>query len=279
MLVTLLVLTLLAATYWVRQRLSYWKRRGVPAVEPSFPQGNLRGVGKDYHISEVLQNCYKQLKGSGNPYGGFYFFINPSAMLLNLDLIKAVLVKDFEYFHDRNVYHNDHDDPLSRHLVAMEGAKWRSLRAKLTPTFTSGKMKMMFATVTAVADQFTHCLTETVAGNSEVEMKDLLARFTTDVIGTVAFGLECNSLKDPQAKFRVMGRKVFQPSSYRVMKFFLATQFQDLAHFLRVTLTPPDITEFFMGVVKDTVQYREKNQVQRNDFMTLLMNIMKDQEK
>ncbi|XP_050078189.1 cytochrome P450 6A1-like [Anopheles maculipalpis] len=275
--ITLLVLVLLAVVYWIRQRLSYWKLRGVPYVKPSFPQGNLAGVGKKSHMSEILQNCYKQLKSSGKPFGGIHFFINPVALLIDLDLIKTVLVKDFQYFHDRNLYHNDRDDPLSGHLVAMEGTKWRNLRAKLTPTFTSGKMKLMFSTVTAVAEEFDKCMMHEISRSSVVEMKDLLARFTTDVIGSVAFGLECNSLKDPEAKFRVMGRKVFQLSRYRALKIFLAGQFPQIARAFHVKLTAPDVSDFFMGVVKDTIEFRKSNNVQRNDFMTLLMKLMKEQ--
>uniref|UniRef100_A0A182W6V2 Cytochrome P450 n=1 Tax=Anopheles minimus TaxID=112268 RepID=A0A182W6V2_9DIPT len=275
--INLLVLVLLAAVYWIRQRFTYWKQRSVPYIQPSFPQGNLAGVGKKSHMSEILQSCYQQLKSSGKPYGGVYFFINPVALIIDPELIKVVLVKDFPYFHDRNLYHNDRDDPLSRHLVAMEGTKWRNLRAKLTPTFTSGKMKLMFSTVTAVAEQFDKCMTEEIRHSSVVEMKDLLARFTTDVIGSVAFGLECNSLKDPDAKFRVMGRKVFEASRYRALKVFLAAQFPEIARAFHVTLTPPDISDFFMGVVKDTIAFRRSNNVQRNDFMTLLMKVMKEQ--
>nr|AAK32960.1 cytochrome P450 [Anopheles gambiae] len=275
--ISLLVLTLLAAVYWIRQRLAYWEKRGVPYVPPSFPHGNLGGFGKKLHMSAILQNCYKQLKSSGQPFGGIHFFINPVALLIDPDLIKTVLVKDFSYFHDRNLYYNERDDPLSHHLVAMEGTRWKNLRAKLTPTFTSGKMKLMFSTVTAVAEEFDRCMMNEIKTSPVVEMKDLLARFTTDIIGSVAFGLECNSLKDPEAKFRAMGRKVFQLSPYRALKIFLSAQFPKIARTLRVKLTQPDVAEFFMGAVKDTVEFRQINNVQRNDFMMLLMKMLKEQ--
>lgn len=57
------------------------------------------------------------------------------------------------------------------------------LRAKLTPTFTSGRMKFMFQTIVDVADNFQKCLAGMVEGNENFELRDVLSRFTTDVIG------------------------------------------------------------------------------------------------
>jgi len=80
------------------------------------------------------------------------------------------------------------------------------MRQKLTPVFTSGKMKHMSGVVVEVghrlADAMDKAVEEARVEYGDVEIKDLCARFTTDVIGSCAFGLECYSLQDPNAEFR-----------------------------------------------------------------------------
>ncbi|XP_052870415.1 probable cytochrome P450 6a19 [Anopheles cruzii] len=276
----LLVAALLLGVLWVRRRFAYWKDRGVPYVEPTFPHGNLAGMGSTLHMANVIRSVYGQLKGktAGLGFAGMYFFLSPVTVVFDLELVKNVLVKDFHYFHDRSVYHNEKDDPLSEHLFAMEGTKWRSLRSKLTPTFTSGKMKMMFPTIRAVADEFSKCVAGTIKSDPELELKELLARFTTDVIGNCAFGLECNSLKDADAEFRRMGRKVFHVTRFSLLKRFLASQYPNVARRLGVTNNASDVSKFFLNAVRETVQYRITNNVQRNDFMSLLMELMREED-
>ena len=42
------------------------------------------------------------------------------------------------------------------------------------------------------------------------DVKDLAARYTIDVVGSCVFGLEINSLDDPDAEFKHMGEKLFR---------------------------------------------------------------------
>lgn len=272
MLLYLLLTVVTLAYLWIGRRYSYWKQRSVPYVEPRFPFGNLQGLNKR-HFGLLAQDVYSKLKGSGSKFGGMFFFVNPVAVILDLDFAKDVFVKDFQYFHDRGVYSNEKVDPITSHLVAMEGIKWKNLRAKLTPTFTSGKMKMMFPTITAVADEFRKCMVNEVDKGGEIEMKEFLARFTTDVIGSCAFGLECNSLTDPEAEFRKMGKKALTMSPMGFLRRILSVTFRDLAKFLGVRISDPDVATFFMNVVRSTIEYRERNKVQRNDFMDLLIKL------
>lgn len=80
-----------------------------------------------------------------------FFFLTPNIIITDLDVIKDILIKNFDTFHNRGLFHNKKDDPLSCHLLTLEDQAWRNMRMKLTPTFTSGKMRMMFSTVLDVS--------------------------------------------------------------------------------------------------------------------------------
>ncbi len=256
----LLVFVVTSLYAYIKLKFSFWKNQKVAYIEPRLPFGNIAGIGRKIHSSQLMRNFYNELKGKG-PFAGIYFFTKPVALAIDLDFIKNVFIKDFTYFHDRGVYFNERDDPLSAHLFSLEGAKWKNLRSKLTPTFTLTKMKFMFPTIVEVASEFQNCLSNMIDENEELELKDVLARFTTDVIGTCAFGINCNSLKDPNAEFRVKGKKVFEICRHQAIKQMFMASFRDLARLLRMKIIHDDVTEFFMKVVEETVKYREENNV------------------
>lgn len=107
-----------------------------------------------------------------------------------------------------------------------------------------------------------------------VNIKDVVSRFTTDIIGSCAFGIDCNSLKNPNSEFRQFGNKIFEPSLKRRMKTWLFFAFpRNLLVTLGVKSVGRDIERFFMDVVRKTVEYRETNNVQRKDFMQLLLQL------
>jgi cytochrome P450 family 9 len=53
-----------------------------------------------------------------------------------------------------------------------------------------------------------------------VEMKDLFTRYTNDVIATSAFGIGCDSLKNPTNEFYEMGRDITNFRGLRALIFF-----------------------------------------------------------
>ncbi|CAD7079493.1 unnamed protein product [Hermetia illucens] len=252
-----------------KKRYSYWKDRGVPFLKPTFPFGNFTPK-KAIHFKDVTGNIYNQK--NGGPFVGGYFFASPVVVATDLDFVQNVLIKDFSTFHNRGIYNNEVDDPLSAHMFSLDGERWKSLRAKLSPTFTSGKMKFMFSTVAEVAERFNATLANLVKPSAVLEMKDLSARFTTDVIGSCAFGIECNSLGTPDSEFRRYGTKVVSDFPLPVL-IFLATSYPDLARKFHLRIFSKDVSDFFMNTVRETIKYREKSNVRRNDFMDLLIQL------
>ncbi|XP_055696378.1 probable cytochrome P450 6a14 isoform X2 [Lutzomyia longipalpis] len=261
-----------AIYFYVKKQYRFWADNGFIYAKPTFPFGNVWGLGWKKHASLSLQDHYREMKGK-DIIMGMYFMTSPMALILDLDFLKDVLVKDFQYFHDRGVYVNERDDPLSGHLFGLKGQKWKVLRGKLSPTFTSGKMKMMHSTITGVALEFQKALEPHAQKGEEIEFKDFLARFTTDVIGNCAFGIECNSLKDPETEFRKIGRQVFQFTPGVLFKVILAQWCPSLAKALRIKLNSDTVTNFFMNLLRDTIDYREKNNVKRNDFLSLMIQL------
>lgn len=265
-----------------QNKFSYWKNRGVPSETPLPLFGNMRGLGSKYHFRDINQRIYGKFKGKA-PIAGMYLFFKRVAFLTDLDLIKQVLIKDFKSFHDRGVFNNVRDEPLTGHLFALEGEEWRSMRHKLTPVFTSGKMKHMFGVVVEVGHQLEKAMDAAVKAavvdGGDVEIKELCARYTTDVIGTCAFGLECNSLVDPNAEFRNKGKMLFEkPRHNQLLQSFIITN-ANLARKLRLKVFPDDLSSFFMKAVRTTIDYRLKHGIKRNDFLDQLIELRAENEE
>lgn len=104
-LITFLSVLLLVYLYFKRA-FSYWKSKGIPYIRPSIPYGNLGQFGKTIHASQFMQEVYTKFRNVSK-FCGVYFFGRPVAILIDLELVKSVLLKDFHNFNDRGLYHSE----------------------------------------------------------------------------------------------------------------------------------------------------------------------------
>lgn len=90
-------------------------------------------------MGDQITRFYNEFKLRGLVGGGVYFSFIPTFIPVDLELIKNIVQRDFDHFVNHGFYVNEKDDPLSGHLFSLEDERWKYLRTKLTPTFTSGK--------------------------------------------------------------------------------------------------------------------------------------------
>lgn len=260
--------------------LTFWSRNGFAQLQPKPLFGDIEKIFKmKTSMGELFEELYNSHKKY--PALGVYFSYRPSLLINDPLLIQDILVKDFTYFHDRPFHVDEENDPLSAHLLGLTGQKWRDLRVKLTPVFTSAKLKGMFSTIKDCGQVLEDYLVKNVEEGTDVfEFRDLMARYTTNIISSVAFGIENDCINDPDHIFRKMGAKIFEPSRSQAINGILGVFLPGVLEFLKKHVpftqaffkgTHQDVEKFIFSVVKQTIDYREKNNISRNDFMQLMI--------
>ncbi|XP_017785219.1 PREDICTED: cytochrome P450 6k1-like [Nicrophorus vespilloides] len=223
---------------YITQSYDHWRKRGIPYVRPSFPFGNiypLVSLKKCY--GDILAQLHNSSKG---PVVGYWAINNPFLLIRSPELIKNILVKDFNHFSERAVSSNNHDRIFNDMLFSMHFHDWKILRTKLTPLFTTTKLKYVMHIFRESAQEMIDYLEE-VSGDA-VDCKQISSQLTTNIFVGTGFGYKINCFKEVDNLFFISS----------IVKFNVFTE--DFLDFYRF---------HFWKVIKD----REESGVKYNDFI------------
>lgn len=119
----------------------YWKKLGVKEVPPTSFLGNFSPtIFARKPLIVILQEIYDA--GREERYIGYHVIDKPHLMIRDTELIKHVLIKDFNFFQNRNA--SSSDIVGSKNLFVVNNPDWKYIRQKLSPIFTTGRLKKMF---------------------------------------------------------------------------------------------------------------------------------------
>lgn len=272
---TVIVLSLFI--YRIRRSQSYWYDKDVPHLTPKFVWGNMENpFTAKYGLKYDLLEAHNEFKRLGYKHGGIYLATQPVYLIVDPDAIKTILIKDFKYFTDRGSSVNEKIDPLSVNLGNLEGERWKNMRAKLSPTFTSAKMKLMFDALLDCRLPMMNKLDEFCRNQREFDVKATMSCYTTDVIASCIFGLDSNSFENPNSKFKIYGGILIKPGIRTIIIQNLRLTIPNVMKIFRIKLIPIEVEQFFLNLVKNIFEYRTTNNVYRNDFVQMLLE---EQEK
>lgn len=251
----------------------YWKKRDVPFPKPIPFFGNYYEIMTfRTTIGHFLAKLYNEFR---TPYFGIFVLHRPHLVVTSPELIKSILVKDFDHFCDRTILSDEKCDSLmSKVLFIVDNPEWKRIRSKMTSVFTPFRMKAMVELINDISLEMNAYLGEH-ASKPFIEAKEVCSKFSTDVIATYAFGIQAGSFKNEDSEFRVIGRKLVEfewETALRQISYFMAPE---LIKLFRIKFFKPAIENFFRDVFWKTIKLRENTNTHRNDLIDILIQLRK----
>lgn len=264
--------------WFYKQSYSYWRNRGLQYIEPIIPFGNTFNLFmKKTSMGQMFANFYLHFKEKGLKHGGIYFFWKPIYVPVDPEIIKHVLVSDFENFPNHGFYISE-KEPMSGHIMNMENAKWRSLRAKYPAAFTSAKMRKMFVIIERMTKQLNENLEPYAVSGKSIDIKSELSRFTTDVISSCAFGLDTKTMKRENEELLKQGRSFFDDQWNLYTNTLVFTMPRSILKKFNFRLMPKEFETYFQDMFRNMLNYRKEKQMNRGDIGDILIRLTEKHE-
>lgn len=137
----------------------------------------------------------------------------------------------------------------------------------------------MFVLISKCADHLEQYIEKLANTDEPVECRDLTSKYTTNVIGACAFGVEINALMSDNNEFRKMARQLFVRNWYNTLLNIVRDNVPWLYRILGHVLPQKEVTKFFLRTTLENMEYRDKNNIVRHDFIDVLRDLKKHPEK
>lgn len=246
--------------------------RGVPVIGTFL--GSIQTILGKKSLPDFSQEIYQ--KYSDRKFVGMYDIGGkPSMLIRDPDLINKISIKDFDHFVNHFFQLDRNLDPIvGRTLFGMTNQKWRDMRSTLSPLFTGSKMRYMLRLINDCCQDFNAFIRNEISStpntnSREYNISTLIMRLSNDIIGSTAFGIQTNTLREPDNEFYKMGLEV----AYGIvgLKAMIIVAFPKLAALFKIKILTDRHDKFFRSALKSTIEERQKRNIVRNDMLNLLL--------
>lgn len=253
----------------LRKNKNYWKWRGVPFEKPLPLVGNMLDVLlMRRNMPLMMADLY--FKYADHQFFGMWIFTEPHLVVRCPELIKLVLIKDFDSFHNRNVQSNAKVDPLAANMLFfMRNPKWKVNRTVTTPMFSSAKMKYIFPQIQAVAKNMATFID--IRRKKPICANHLVVKYSTDVICSVAYGVDSHSFQDRQTPFTSIAKEVFEVSLRNTATAATYFSKNHLVDIFRIKFIKTSIANFLSDTFLHMLNEREKGNTKRRDLLDTMI--------
>lgn len=267
--VTYVVLAILKWAVQRHNRLKLFERCGIPGPKPSFLDGNLNELKSEPSPNEIIS---KWLKEYGDVFG---FFIGevPHVIVKDLDMLKQIMIKDFHSFTNRAEMFLD-VWPLNKTILFLTGKRWKEVRSILTPTFSSGKIKLMTGIIEKKVDITLEVVSKHADNNEMFDMYELVQGLTLDVIADCALAMKTQCQKNSQDMFLIAVRDFFRYAHNRAVDYAIMFPFiKAILNVITKFTRGGQMTSIIVENVQTAIDARRKNpDVKSLDILQMMLD-------
>jgi len=275
---------------YITKKFNKFEKLGIPYEKGHFPCGSFNLLRPDVtHMYEHLAELHK--KHAGKKYTGWFLFGQPVLNIQDPELLRQIMVKDFNSFVERTGYDSTvfrdggrYDKIWGKMLTSLKGEEWKLVRSTFSPIFTSGKMKGMLGFVKTTSDNLVKELDKFADKEEEIEVKKIFGCYTMDGLASAAFGMDINSFEEGgNSVFIKYMEALFKISAIESILLVLKVTVPGMASLLEglnINIWKKKETKFFYEVILSTIKMRrEGKQERRNDLVDLMMDSIKQDLK
>uniref|UniRef100_A0A1A9X5E7 Cytochrome P450 n=1 Tax=Glossina brevipalpis TaxID=37001 RepID=A0A1A9X5E7_9MUSC len=235
---------------------TYWHRYGIEGPWGWPLVGNIKNylLGRQHygHVYQDIYNAYSHLSWIGI----YRLFQEPAIIVRSQELLKEVMIRNFNHFQDNVLWINPKRDPIAQYnpFVA-RGDKWRQMRFEILPIFTPSKVKLSFPHIAATCNKLKLYIENKLDINC-FEAKNLFSKYTLDVVVSAAYGLNGESLNNPTADFTQQVKDVFLPNPYSLLETTALLFSPFLGNLLNYAYIPRSLQNWLNVIVNKILETR-----------------------
>ncbi|KAF7285757.1 hypothetical protein GWI33_010125 [Rhynchophorus ferrugineus] len=226
-------------------------------------------------IGDVIKELYNS---TDEDYMGIFIIDKPVLLIRSPKLVKDILLKDFATFPDRCVVSPESKPLASNMMFFKKGPMWKAIRSKMTPVFTSGKLKAMSTLIAKEAEQLNeyigkHC------NKPNLEAKEICAKYSTNVIAICAFGVSAKCFESEDAEFRNFGRRIFEFSVANMIRHIGCFFTPNIIKLFQISFVKDEILNRLGDIFTEVLHFRkQQNQLKGNDLVDILLDVMRRED-
>ncbi|XP_039918854.1 thromboxane-A synthase isoform X2 [Hirundo rustica] len=232
-------------------------------------------IGNLLFFREGFWESHTKLITEYGPVCGYYIGRQMFVVVSSPEMIEQILVTDFSNFTNRTKP-NLISKPMLDSILCLRDDRWKYVRSLLTPAFSDTKLKEMTPLINQACDTLLCNLKVYADSGKAFDIQRCYNCFTLDVVGSVAFGTEVDSQKNPDDPFVKNCRTFFEMSLFKPLLVLILSFPFIMIPLLRIfpNKKQKELNGFFIQTIKNAIVYRHQQDAaeRRRDFLQWMLD-------